>query len=131
MAFIQFAVVFALLASLGLTQAELKNTGGHQIIDGNCTDISRSDRVYFHQVDKMAFPFFIRSETDTYYGDRSISCIMAINEKDISTGGTVIITSGGVGHSYVTMQFKSYRSHGLDFSVSVYSNTEAYFNDNP
>lgn len=64
MGFVHFDMAFALLATL--TQADLQTTGGHQIIDGNCSDVSGSERVYFHHIDKMAFPLLIRSETVSF-----------------------------------------------------------------
>ncbi|CAG9771459.1 unnamed protein product [Ceutorhynchus assimilis] len=103
------------------TLPALKNTNGHEIIDGNCSSTPYDDRVYYDHVDKTSWPFIIRSETVTYYGDRQIYCIQALNQKVNGTGGSANITEGGVGHNFVVVELESNRSHGLEFYVSIYA----------
>ncbi|KAL1490336.1 hypothetical protein ABEB36_013050 [Hypothenemus hampei] len=104
----------------------LTNTSGHEIVDGNCTNVTATDRVYYDHVDKAAIPLIIRSEDVHYRGDSIIYCIQALNQKNEETGGTSNITSGGVGHSYVDIDLESYRSHGLEFYVSIYASNHSH-----
>ncbi|XP_076260518.1 uncharacterized protein LOC143196591 [Rhynchophorus ferrugineus] len=117
-------VVFAFLFSVAVITPASTNAQGDNyvtsIIDGNCTTTPDQDILFNDHVHKVGIPLFTRSATSTYYGDGIIYCVKAINQQSEEVGGHVNITKGGVGHTFVNIEMKSFVSHGIDFRISIY-----------
>ncbi|XP_030756694.1 uncharacterized protein LOC115882644 [Sitophilus oryzae] len=117
--FVFATVVYAFPPAL-IANGKLKNTYGPDITDGNCASTPDQDLVFTDHVHKTKIPFFKRSATSTYYGDKTIYCIRAINQKSADRGGNANVTEGGVGHSFATIEMESYVDHGIEFIINIY-----------
>ncbi|XP_047539261.1 probable salivary secreted peptide [Vanessa atalanta] len=74
---------------------------------------------------KYGFPLVVRTSIIEYpeAGQQNFAYIKAIFIKDNyidGTGGYPTISSGGVGQRFVKIKLKSQRSHGFNFTVTIY-----------
>ncbi|KAJ8955756.1 hypothetical protein NQ318_008630 [Aromia moschata] len=54
---------------------------------------------------------------------KKIYCLEVLNlDGDNSTRGTALVKEGGVGHTFVTVEMHSQRSHGMEFDIQIYGN---------
>lgn len=112
-------IVYA--SSVSLIDKKLENTYGPTITDGNCDSTPDKELVDSVNVKKNAIPFFERSDTVTYYGDKKIYCIKVLNLRT-DHFGHANITAGGVEHSFATILMESDTSHGMEFHIYIYAN---------
>ncbi|XP_076619339.1 putative salivary secreted peptide [Colletes latitarsis] len=50
-----------------------------------------------------------------------ITTVQALDQKTNGNGAYASLTAGGPGYSFVTLRFKSQRSHGINFVVELYA----------
>nr|XP_023012479.1 uncharacterized protein LOC111502600 [Leptinotarsa decemlineata] len=93
-----------------------------EIRDGYCTNAVMGDLVFQDHVHLTRIPFMTRNTTTQWHGDKNIYCILALSAKPASKGSTVFVKEGGLGHSFVTLEFHSTKNHGLEYSVQVFGN---------
>ncbi|XP_030749455.1 uncharacterized protein LOC115877441 [Sitophilus oryzae] len=116
-------IVFATIvcaSSSSLTEEKVENVYGPSITDGNCTSTPANELVYTDHIEKRFIPFYERSETSIYYGDKIIYCIKVKNLRTSNVGHAKII-GGGVEHPFARIYTESARSHGMDFKIYIYA----------
>ncbi|KAF7266964.1 hypothetical protein GWI33_019748 [Rhynchophorus ferrugineus] len=121
--------IFVILFLIGVISAtpavhtnKLNNTSGNSIVEGNCTGANEEHLLHSEEVTRLGVWFVVRKATVNYNGNKIISCMEALNQKDSKTGGTVEIQTGGVGYDFVGIEMISHTGHGLDFQIKIYGN---------
>ncbi|XP_023937341.1 probable salivary secreted peptide [Bicyclus anynana] len=74
---------------------------------------------------KYGFPLIVRTSTIEFPepGTHNFAYIKSIYVKDNyidGTGGYPTISAGGVGQRFVKIKLKSQRSHGFNFTITIY-----------
>ncbi|KAL0809507.1 hypothetical protein ABMA28_011048 [Loxostege sticticalis] len=67
------------------------------------------------------FPFMIR-EKDYMYSGPAYQKIVGIEVLDnLHSRATVVVTAGGLGHSFVSLRMRSERGTGLEYAVRIFA----------
>lgn len=115
------AILFCTAGIFALVDSSSAFSGTHKFLLGGCTDkvFARED------VKKNAINSYESvTEVKTFStdGKARITMIEAIDLK--KNGSTVKVLNGGIGQTFITLQFESPPGHGLHFKFEMYAKYE-------
>ncbi|CAG9860180.1 unnamed protein product [Phyllotreta striolata] len=92
-----------------------------ELRQGNCESTPNEDLVFQDHIYKPAIPLLVRNATASCHGDYKIYCVTVKPSDQSDPTAEIIVSEGGVNHTFVTIEIHSKRNEGIDYGVRVFA----------
>ncbi|XP_016842183.1 probable salivary secreted peptide [Nasonia vitripennis] len=111
------AVIFAVSERCAAQQ----NSTSHHFLVGARPFADKLFRREQVKVNSLLWTSLKERRTFSTDGTAKITLIKALDQKTNGNGAYVSLINGGPGQTFVTLEFKSQKGHGIDFVVELYA----------